>query len=197
MDQKDKVGMSNLPDSITAHIIRRIIHFNIFWIPILYYFLLPKQFLGKSIDFYFIFIALFIFISEMFRLNFRWKIYGQRDYEKTVISAFAWGTLGILFTLLFAPPIGINNAAIGMPLIFGLAWIDPFLGELRLRKIPYYYLYGLIGLMLIWLLSYYFLCTPLLKFFRAVNNSFLSFSLLSPDTLKLLYFSRRARSVWV
>ena len=65
-------------------------------------------------------------VLEALRLKFRWVLFGQRQYEKTRLSAFAWTMFGLVLVLYFSP-----TREYSIAIILGCALGDPLLGELR------------------------------------------------------------------
>ncbi len=101
----------------------------------LVYYLVPYDMWGIGVTKHFtlLMILLVVLIIEAVRM-FREKIFfGLRDYEGRQISAFAWAGVGITLAFLFF------SKTFVVPVIFGMAWIDPLIGELKKRegKIPY------------------------------------------------------------
>ena len=56
---------------------------------------------------------------EVVRIALRIPIFGMRGYESERISAYAWGTMGLLLGFLLFPMILV------IPVFCGMAWIDP------------------------------------------------------------------------
>jgi len=75
-----------------------------------------------------IFLLLAILIFEALRLRFKWKIIGIRDYEYERISAAAWAAIGLTVAFLFFP------FELVAPVLIGMAFVDPLIGELRRMK---------------------------------------------------------------
>jgi hypothetical protein len=116
-----------------GHYLRRVIHLSLVIIPILYYWYgdnVEALTHVKKNNLLFE-LALFFLVTEVLRLWKGWIVIGQREYEKNRISAFAWGTIGTVIVLLVAPQLGVAGAAIGAPLIWSLALVDPLMGEMR------------------------------------------------------------------
>lgn len=167
------------------HVIRRFIHINQVWYPILFYYFL-NRFPNNQDRIYIVVagITALILVLEIIRLFLKLKIFGQRDHEKEHISSFAWAALAMSLVFFFCPQIGIAGAALGLPLIWSMALIDPVIGEMRIRKYNTWAI-GLMGLILtyfIWLASSIVLKTP--WFFATI---------LPP----IIIFSESIRSRWI
>ena len=149
-----------------GHIVRRLIHICMGIIPWLYYWR------GHALSQYFkipryeivLLAVLLIFIFEFIRLHKHWVLLGQRSYEANTLSAVAWGSIGIVIVLLGTPEFGVKGAALGLPLIWSLSFVDPLLGELRLRQMnPIVQVcIGWLVLLIIWGLTSFYLGTPIL-----------------------------------
>ena len=125
-----------------GHAFRRITHVSMALIPVIYY---SK---GEEIAGYFS-VSLPEFVSYVFfailaieivRLRFGIVIVGQREYESKQISALAWGAFAVCLALLvtgmgpFASGTGFEAGIYGFPLIFGLTFVDPIMGEIKRIK---------------------------------------------------------------
>ena len=141
----------------TGQVLRRLVHISAPAFLIYYY--LPDPvfpgFVAKQPGL-FLLLALILAI-EAFRLYFSPHIIGMRDYENYRISAAAWTAMALTVTLAFFP------IGIAMPIVLGMAWVDPLMGEMRGRKSRHYpglpvVLY--FALMII-PLSYFYGLTPL------------------------------------
>jgi dolichol kinase len=73
-----------------------------------------------------------VLVFEILRLRHKPKIVGMRDYEYHRVSAAAWAAAGLVIILILFP---IQVAA---PAVFGMAWVDPLMGEMRARKLRFY-----------------------------------------------------------
>ena len=118
-----------------GHAFRRLTHLSMAVIPILYYTrgeeiagvfsLRPDEFVS--------YVFLMILIIEAIRLRFGIVIVGQREYESSQISALAWGAFAVCLALLvtgmapFATGTGLEAGIYGIPLIFGLTFVDPLM----------------------------------------------------------------------
>jgi hypothetical protein len=86
------------------------------------------------------YVFLMILVIETVRLRFGIVIVGQREYESKQISALAWGAFAVCLTLLitdmepFSSGTGIKSGIYGIPLIFGLTFVDPLMGEIKRQK---------------------------------------------------------------
>jgi len=56
---------------------------------------------------------------EVARIALRIPIFGMRGYEAERLSAYAWGTIGLVIGFLFFDPVLV------IPVFCGMAWIDP------------------------------------------------------------------------
>ena len=113
---------------ITPALFRRVFHLCA---PIfLVYYLVPDDLwgIGVSKRFTLLMILLVVLIIEAVRILRKKIFFGLRDYEGKQISAFAWAGVGITLAFLFFPKIFV------VPIIFGMAWIDPLIGELKKRE---------------------------------------------------------------
>ena len=81
----------------------------------------------------------------------------MRDYENYRISAAAWTALALTVTLAFFP------IGIALPIVLGMAWVDPLMGEMRARKSRYYPSLPVVlyFVLIIIPLSYFYGLTPL------------------------------------
>ena len=149
-----------------GHLLRRITHLSLAIIPWLYYWN-GEEIAGKvgTTAQHFAFIVLgIIIVAELIRLKIGFTIFGQRAYEANQLSALFWGAVSVVLALAFSPPIGVMGAAFGAPLVLGLTFGDPVMGEVRRAgKDPKFVaIGGLITVYAVWLLSWNCLDTPLL-----------------------------------
>lgn len=144
-------------NSSFAHWIRRLIHINQIWFPLLYY-NFDHIYQGINKNYIVIFICLLIMLIEAIRLKYKILFFGQRPYENRQISAFAWSAWSISIVLLWAPPIGLYGAGLSFPLIASMSFIDPLLGELRRYKVSSWLcnILGLICCYALWLWAFNF-----------------------------------------
>lgn len=68
---------------------------------------------------------------EIARIGLGVHLFGMRPYEGNRVSAYAQGTLGLLFGLLI-----VRDPRIVVPVFIGMAWIDPFAALARNRSWP-------------------------------------------------------------
>jgi hypothetical protein len=102
--------------------------------------------------------------AELIRLKIGFTIIGQRAYEAHQLSALFWGAISVGFALILSPLAGVMGAALGLPLIFGLAFGDPVMGETRRadKEPRVVFIAGLFTVYVVWLCSWSMLDTPLL-----------------------------------
>ncbi len=149
-----------------GHIFRRAIHLSMAIIPWLYYWhgeFIAGIFGINAIDF--VILVLFaIIIFELIRLKIGFTIVGQREYEAHQLSALFWGVISVGVALILSPLVGVKGAALGYPLILGLAIGDPVMGEARRadKDSKIVFISGLIVVYLAWLFSWNIIGTPLL-----------------------------------
>jgi len=122
-----------------GHAFRRMTHISMAAIPLAYYLhgetiaaaisLEPREFVSIA--------CITILLIEVARLRLGIIIIGQREYESTQVSALAWGALAVCLALLIAPEMegeGLKSGMYGIPLILGLTFVDPVMGEVRRKK---------------------------------------------------------------
>lgn len=122
-----------------GHAFRRLTHISMSLIPLVYYLhgetiaavvsLNPREFVSA--------VCITILLIEAARLRLGIVIIGQREYESRQISALAWGALAVSLALLIAPEGdggGLKTGKYGIPLIFGLTFVDPVMGEVKRKK---------------------------------------------------------------
>ena len=148
-----------------GHFFRRFTHVIMALIPVLY-FTKGEQIsdLFSLTSSQFVMFACFILILlEMIRLYFGIIIVGQREYEAKQISALAWGAFAVCLALLLSPESnsseGMKSGIYAAPLIWGLTFVDPIMGEIKRSKkgIKAAIIGGLITSYFIWLGSSYLL----------------------------------------
>ncbi len=153
-----------------GHFFRRFTHVFMAIIPILYF---TK---GENLaDFFSLtpnelvtYACLSLVFLEMIRLYFGIIIVGQREYEAKQISALAWGAFAVCLALLLSPGSdsseGMKSGLYAAPLIWGLTFVDPIMGEIKRSKrgLKAAILGGLAVSYMIWFGSSYFLGTPFL-----------------------------------
>jgi hypothetical protein len=150
----------------SGHLLRRIIHVALAIIPWFYYWhgeaIAGK--VGSTPQHVALTVLGIIIVAELVRLKIGFTIFGQRAYEATQLSALFWGALSVVVALAFTPLVGVMGAGLGAPLVLGLAFGDPFMGEIRRagKEPKFVAIGGLIVVYTAWLLSWHFLNTPLL-----------------------------------
>ena len=149
-----------------GHLLRRATHLSLAFVPWLYYWHgeYIAGFVGFSPRDFVIMVVGILVAAELIRLKIGFTIIGQRAYEAHQLSALFWGAISVGFALIFSPLYGVVGAALGLPLIFGLAFGDPVMGEARRAgKDPrVVFIAGLFTVYVVWLCSWNFLETPLL-----------------------------------
>ena len=154
-----------------GHAFRRLTHVSMAAIPLIYYTR------GDDLAGYFSvgpdelasYIFILVLVIEAIRLRFGIVIVGQREYESKQISAFAWGAFAVCLALLvtgmepFASGSGIKSGIYGIPLIFGLTFVDPLMGEIKRQKqdMRLAIITGLAASYAIWIGCSFWLGTPL------------------------------------
>ncbi len=159
----EQVEMTNPVDlsvgGMYGHIFRRAFHISMFLIPIAY-FEIGESFsesLGLTLAEVVSTVILIAIFGEALRLKFSFTIFGQREYEANQVSALAWGGFAVGMVLLLVP---VKQYA--YPLIFSLAFGDPFMGEIRRRgaQTKQVIIYSISFIFAIWLACWYFFDTP-------------------------------------
>ena len=154
-----------------GHAFRRLTHVSMAAIPLIYYTR------GDDLAGYFSvgpdelasYIFILVLVIEAIRLRFGIVIVGQREYESKQISAFAWGAFAVCLALLvtgmepYASGSGIKSGIYGIPLIFGLTFVDPLMGEIKRQKqdMRLAIITGLAASYAIWIGCSFWLGTPL------------------------------------
>jgi hypothetical protein len=108
--------------------LRRIVHLST---PafLVYYFLPSPLWEGGPTPQLALLVTLMIVLAfEITRLVRGFRVIGMRSYEKEQISAAAWAGIALTITFLFFP------LAYAAPLIFGMAVVDPVIGQVRRTK---------------------------------------------------------------
>ena len=155
---------------IKGHVLRRVIHVSMVFVPVIYYTQGADRAVSQSVSVleFSSYIVLAILMIEIIRLKFRITIIGQRKYESRQVSAFAWGALAIWVTMLvtnfhpFTAGSGIDAGLYGIPIIFGLALVDPVMGEMRrLRGNKSAVVAGTVVSFIVWIGCHLWLATPL------------------------------------
>jgi hypothetical protein len=144
-----------------GHRLRRLIHVFMFVVPWVYWLygatisgwlsLTPPQFVWL--------VACVVTLFEGLRLWRGWVLFGQRTHERNQLSSLFWGTVSIAFVLVYA-----RDPAYYIPIITVCSWVDPLLGELRVKGLrpAWVFVLGLVLAWAIWLLSSLFLGNSLL-----------------------------------
>ncbi len=114
-----------------GHLFRRMFHLCA--PAILVYYLLPGKVFGVPREAWVLAVLLGLLVIEAMRLFTGRAFFGLREYEKGQLSAFAWAGIGVTIAFLFFPMPFVVCA------VFGLAWTDPLIGEMRRRKLMRYY----------------------------------------------------------
>ena len=111
-----------------GHVLRRLVHLCT---PLfLIYYLLPEPLWpgGLTREQGLVILLIVVLTMEIMRLRRRWRIIGIREYEYERMSAAAWAAIAMVFTFLFFP------FQLAAPALIGMGFVDPLIGELRLRK---------------------------------------------------------------
>ena len=125
-----------------GHAFRRLTHVSMAAIPLVYYTRGADVagYFSVGLDELVSYVFLMILVIETIRLRLGIVIVGQREYESKQISALAWGAFAVCLTLLitgmepFSSGTGIKSGIYGIPLIFGLTFVDPLMGEIKRQK---------------------------------------------------------------
>ncbi len=154
----DPVGQS--VGGLKAHVMRRIFHLSMAFIPWIFYQYGDAIGVEWSIskERFASLVVLIIIIGESLRLKLGFVVFGQRQYEATQVSALAWGGFSVGLVLLM-----FEESKYGYPLIFSLTFIDPLLGEARRMGLgkTKVNIIGITGAALIWIMCWYLVSTPL------------------------------------
>ena len=152
-----------------GHAFRRFTHIAMSLIPILLY--TKGEEMGEYIsvssrELVSVIVILILFL-EFIRLRWGIVVVGQREYEAKQISAFAWGGIAVALALLIAPEgdgSGVERGIYGIPLIFGLTFVDPVMGEVkRIKKdLNLAILAGSVVSFSVWLGCHFWIGTPLI-----------------------------------
>ena len=127
-----------------GHAFRRLTHVAMAVIPLIYYTSGDDvaDYFSVRLDELVSYVFLLVLVIEVVRLRLGIVIVGQREYESKQISAFAWGAFAVCLALLatgMGPFVeeggsGIKSGIYGIPLIFGLTFVDPLMGEIKRQK---------------------------------------------------------------
>lgn len=158
MDKLATTHTQRTKGGAAGHWWRRLVHVLIAVLPILYYQYggIVSAWFGATPMMLLLFVFALNILLEAIRLYFGITIWGHRDFESKQISSFAWGMFAICLVLLFFPPM------FSIPIIWGCAFVDPLLGELRRTKLSFWLIefIGLIALLLVWWIATWWLRTP-------------------------------------
>tara|TARA_B100000470_G_scaffold171256_1_gene135636 strand:+ start:269 stop:904 length:636 start_codon:yes stop_codon:yes gene_type:complete len=151
-----------------GHWFRRLTHVGMCVIPFAYH-LWGDSIAGKvsmtPSDFV-IAVAVFFIVIEVIRIKFGIIIVGQREYEAKQVSALAWGAVAVCLTLILAPQEGegLEAGKYTIPIICGLTFVDPIMGEVKRAKMGMQsaVLVGLAVSYTIWMGSVALFSTPFL-----------------------------------
>ena len=151
-----------------GHWFRRLTHVGMCVIPFAYH-LWGDSIAGKvsmtPSDFV-IAVAVFFIVIEVIRIMFGSIIIGQREYEAKQVSALAWGAVAVCLTLILAPQEGegLEAGKYTIPIICGLTFVDPIMGEVKRAKMGMQsaVLVGLAVSYTIWMGSVALFSTPFL-----------------------------------
>ena len=154
-----------------GHAFRRLTHVSMAAIPLIYY-TSGDDVAGHfsvGLDELVSYVFLLVLVIEVVRLRLGIVIVGQREYESKQISAFAWGAFAVCLALLvtgmepFVSGSGIKSGIYGIPLIFGLTFVDPLMGEIKRQKqdMRLAIITGLAASYAIWIGCSFWLGTPL------------------------------------
>ncbi len=125
-----------------GHAFRRLTHVSMAAIPLIYY-TSGDDVAGHfsvGLDELVSYVFFLVLVIEAVRLRYGIIIECQSEYESKHISAFAWGAFAVCLALLvtgmepFASGSGLKSGIYGIPLIFGLTFVDPLMGEIKRQK---------------------------------------------------------------
>lgn len=94
----------------------------------LVYYLLPDEIVGVDKRFGLVLIMVLTLWMDGLRIIKGWEVPGARPYEKRRISSTSWAGFGLMLAFMLFPEHFV------VPVVFGMAWIDPLMGEVRKRK---------------------------------------------------------------
>lgn len=132
-----------------AHFFRRFFHMGMVIIPFIYYFYLIPYVPTKNLHILLMIFIIFILVLEFLRVRFKIILIAQRSHEATQISSLGWTLMAMSILLIFSP-----SYAFSIPIVATCAFVDPLIGEMRLKHFNTYYiiLIGLLLTLIIWLL---------------------------------------------
>ena len=152
-----------------GHALRRATHMAMAIIPIMYYSRGHDiaDYVGLNSEQLVSSIIIGIMILEALRLKLGIVIIGQREYEAQQISALAWGGFAVSLALLISPDdgkSGIEAGLYGIPIILGLTFVDPVMGEIKRKKddLKMAIYVGLFTSYAVWLGCHLWIGTPIL-----------------------------------
>lgn len=109
----------NLP----GRTLRRVVHITAPWVLVYYH--LPGEILGLDRRFALVMFMVGVLMVDGLRLMYGWSIPGTRPFERRRISSASWAGFGFMLAFLLFPE------HLVVPVILGMAWVDPLMGELR------------------------------------------------------------------
>lgn len=143
-----------------GHVLRRMIHVLMLFIPVLHYQYTQRiaNYLSIEANELLVIVLLLCIIFEALRLHRGWVLLGQRHNEAKRISALAWGAVSIITVFLFVPGGYGSGIRFALPLIASLALVDPLMGEMRARGLAkhWQFLCGYLLACAIWSFACYF-----------------------------------------
>ena len=151
-----------------GHWFRRVTHISMGIIPFVYHLWGEdiSSLFSLSLREFVTWVGVAFLIIELIRIRLGIIIVGQREYESNQISALAWGALAVCATLLLAPQegSGLNAGKYTIPIILGLTFVDPLMGEVKRSKagLKKAIIAGLVVSYLVWLISVHLFSTPLI-----------------------------------
>jgi hypothetical protein len=152
-----------------GHAFRRITHISMFIIPLMYYESGDEiaSYLDIERQQFVSMVCITILIIEAIRLKSGLVIIGQREYEASQISALAWGALSVSLVFLVVPEQnydGLKSGIYGIPIIFGLTFVDPLMGEIKrqMKDVRLAIIVGLFCSYLIWIGCSLWIGTPMI-----------------------------------
>jgi len=152
-----------------GHALRRATHMIMALIPLIYYSRgeVLADYVGLSPEQLVSSVVMTILILEGIRLRLGIVIIGQREYEAQQISALAWGGFAVALALLISPDdgkTGLEAGLYGIPIIFGLTFVDPIMGEIKRKKrdLKMAIYIGLITSYTVWIGCHFWIGTPIL-----------------------------------
>ena len=152
----------------TGHALRRATHMVMAIIPLIYYArgVEISEYLGMNPHQLVSSIIITLIVIEALRIKMGIVVIGQREYEAKQISALAWGGFAVALALLIAPDngkTGLESGLYGIPLIFGLTFVDPIMGEIKRKKqdLKLAIWAGMLTSYAVWIGCHFWIGTPL------------------------------------